>query len=127
MFKPSSVIKIPTTLDEFFESWLIFLRPWHGLTDRHIKLAAAFLKERYELSKVISDEKILDEAVLSTSTKNKILAASGLEPAHFRILLGNLKKSRFFVDKCINKRYIPNLSTDNPESFSLMVLFDIKQ
>lgn len=126
-FKPDSVVKVLATKDNFFESWLIFLRPYHGLTDRQIKLAAAFLKVRYELSKVISDEKVLDEAILSASTKEKVLASSGLEPAHFRVLLGDLRKHRFFIDKCINKKYIPNLNPNNPESFSLVVLFNIEQ
>lgn len=125
MFKPSSVIKVPTTLDNFFENWLIFLRPFHGLTDRQIRLAAAFLKERYELSKVISDENILDETLFSPTTRERILSAVGFEPAHYRVLLGDLRKRRFFIDKRINKKYIPNLSSDNPKSFSLMVMFDL--
>ena len=50
-----NVINIPTSLKgKFFKYWFKFLLPFHGLTDREMDVAAAFLLKRHELSKVIS-------------------------------------------------------------------------
>jgi hypothetical protein len=50
----NNVIRIPTTLkDSFFKYWLEFLRPFHGLTNKEIELAAVIIQKRHELSKVI--------------------------------------------------------------------------
>lgn len=121
--KPSSVARIPTTLQEFFQGYLMFLRPYHGLTPKQITVAAAFLKARYELSKVITDEKILDEVVANKNTKKKIREECDIPVAHFQVLIGDLRKHKFFVDGKINPRYIPNLDPVDPKSFSLMLLF----
>jgi len=56
---PDRVIMPTISLNDFFKNWLIFLRPYHELTDRQIDLAASFLKKRYELSKDITNESYL--------------------------------------------------------------------
>lgn len=122
MLKPDSVIRIGTTLDSFFTQWLIFLRPYHKLTDRQISLAAQFLKMRYELSKVIKDEKLLDENVMGSPIRAKIREACNVTPEFFQVLVSDLRKHQFFVDGKINPRYIPNLS-ESPEGYSLMLYF----
>jgi len=127
MFKPSSVVRVTTDLNDFFKKWLIFLKPYHELTERQIDLAAAFLKARYELSKVISDEAILNENVMSESTRRKVREECGITLAHFQVMMGDLRKHKFFEDGKINPRYIPNLDKEGtPENFSFMVLFVIK-
>lgn len=125
--KPSSIIRVPTSLNEFFKNWLIFLKPFHELTDRQIDLAAAFLKARYELSKVIADESILDENVMSINTRKKIMEECGFTIAHFQVIIGDLKKHKFLVDGKINKRYIPNLTKENSDSYALMIYFPFKK
>lgn len=56
MGRINNVISIPTTIEgKFFRYWLEFLRPFHKLSDRELDVVSAFLKERYELSKVVSD------------------------------------------------------------------------
>lgn len=126
MLKPSSVIRIPTSSESFFTNWLLFLKPFHGMTDRQISLAAQFLKVRFELSKSISDEALLDENVMSDTTKKKVKEACGVSYAFFQALMGDLRKHHFIEDGKINPRYIPKISASQ-ESFSLMVLFDIKK
>lgn len=128
MIKPNAVVRIPTTLDNFFKQWLIFLKPFHGLTDRQIDIAAVFLKQRYELSKVISDEKLLDENVMSESTKRQVREECNITLPHFQVIMGDLKRHKFFINGIINEKYIPKL---NPEKeitdFSLMLYFTFEK
>jgi hypothetical protein len=73
MKKANNAIRIPTSLkDDFFKWWFKFLKPLHKLTDRESDVAAAFLKHRYELSKVIQDNTILDRVTMSEDVRKKI-------------------------------------------------------
>ena len=54
--KPNNIITIPVSKDyDFFRWWCIFLRPVINLTNREIDVIASFLKQRWELSKSITD------------------------------------------------------------------------
>ena len=125
MIKPNAVVRIPTTLDNFFKQWLIFLKPFHGLTDRQIDIAAVFLKQRYELSKVISDEKLLDENVMSESTKKQVREECNITLPHFQVIMGKLRKNKVIVDGKINPRFIPNIDEETG-TFQLLLLFELK-
>ena len=125
MIKPNAVVRIPTTLDNFFKQWLIFLKPFHGLTDRQIDIAAVFLKQRYELSKVISDEKLLDENVMSESTKRQVREECNITLPHFQVIMGKLRKNKVIVDGKINPRFIPNIDEETG-TFQLLLLFELK-
>lgn len=122
--KPSSVLKITTSIDSFFTKWLLFLKPFHGMTDRQISLAAQFLKARFELSKSISDETLLEENVMSDSTKKKAREALGVSPAFFQGLMGDLRKHHFIENGRINPMYIPKI-TPSQDTFIQMLLFEI--
>lgn len=96
------------------------------MTDRQISMAAQFLKIRFELSKSISDEALLDENVMSDSTTKKVKEACNVSYAFFQALMGDLRKHHFIEDGKINPRYIPKI-TSSQDTFTLMVLFDIKK
>ena len=71
MNKPNNVVKVPATIGiDLFKKWFIFLKPFHGLTDREIDIIACFAKERYELSKAINDEATLTD-IIDVVLKNK--------------------------------------------------------
>lgn len=123
--KPNNVIAINTTLSDLFKHWFIFLRPFHHLTDRQIDVAAEFVKLRYELSSVISDEKLLDEVVLNESSKLKVRQKCNMTNAHFQVVVGELKKAGVIANNKINPRYIPRIKSTN--SFQLLLLFNIKE
>lgn len=120
-----NAIRIPTSLDEsFFKYWLKFLTPFHHLTPRAMDVAAAFLKHRYDLSKVILDANILESTVMGEDVKKKIMEELGITPAHFLVIMGKLKKSKFIQDNKINPRYIPRVTEENANgSFNLVLLF----
>ena len=73
MKKPNNIVRIPCSLDiSFFKYWFMFLKPFHKLTDREIDVIATFVKHRYELSKVIKDNEILDKVTMSEDIKKKV-------------------------------------------------------
>lgn len=77
--KVNNVIRIPCSLDKlFFKHWMTFLLPFHHLTKRQIDVVASFLKTRYELSKVITDENLLDKILMNDDTKKQIRDECGM-------------------------------------------------
>lgn len=126
MEKPNNIVRIPCTLeDNFFELWFVFLKPFHNLTNKEIKLISELVKHRYHLSKVIKDPDILDQVTLGEETRRKVRESCGLTPAHFHLLFSSLKKNKMIVDNKINPKFIPNITTENGY-FQLTLLFDMK-
>lgn len=126
MNRPDNVIRIPTSLkDNFFRYWFEFLQPLHKLTNREIDIIAAFAKERYELSKVIKDNDILDKVTMSEDTKKKVREKCNITIPHFQVIMGNLKKAKVIKDGKINPRCVPNVTEENGY-FQLVLLFDFR-
>jgi hypothetical protein len=123
--RPNDVIGIPTTLNKFFRYWVEFLEPLHHLTDREIDIITAFLKKRYELSKIILDPVVLDKCLMNEDTKAEIREECGISPAHFQVIMGKLRKSEIIVNGNINPKFIPNIE-ENSDNFQLLLYFQIK-
>ena len=69
----NNVIRVPTSLNgKFFRYWFEFLQPFHKLTNREIDVIASLVKQRYELSKVIKDNALLDKIAMSEDIKKKV-------------------------------------------------------
>ena len=127
MNKPNNVVKVPTTLGiDLFKKWFIFLKPFHGLTDREIDIIACFAKERYELSKVISDEVLLDKVVMNEDTKKKVREECDVTLPHFQVIMSKLKKSKVIVDNKINPKFIPNFKPGE-NAFQLLFYFRLEE
>lgn len=116
-------INISTSLKgKFFKQWFKFLLPYHGLTDREMDIAAAFLLKRYELSKVISDTNILESVLMNEDTKRTIREECDVKHQHFQVIMSKLRKANIIVDNKINPRFIPNIK-EGKENFNLMLMF----
>ena len=125
MGKMNNVIRIPTSIStSFFRFWFEFLRPFHNLTDREIQVASSLLKRRYELSKVIQDEDILDKVVMSEDTKKAVREECNISLPHFQVIMGKLRKNKVILDGRINPKFIPNLSEEQG-SFRLLLNFEL--
>ena len=125
MGKMNNVIRIPTSIStSFFRFWFEFLRPFHNLTDREMQVASSLLKRRYELSKVIQDEVILDKVVMSEDTKKVVREECNISLPHFQVIMGKLRKNKVILDSRINPRFIPNL-TEEQGSFRLLLNFEL--
>lgn len=121
-----NVVRIPCKLDySFFKMWFMFLQPFHHLTEREMEVATSFVKQRYELSKVVSDNDILDRLVMSEDTKRKVREECNITLPHFQVIMGKLRKNSIIVDGKLNPRYIPRVIEENG-SFKLMLLFDFQ-
>lgn len=121
-----NVVRIPCKLDySFFKMWFMFLQPFHHLTEREMEVATSFVKQRYELSKVVSDNDILDRLVMSEDTKRKVREECNITLPHFQVIMGKLRKNNIIVDSKLNPRYIPRVIEENG-SFKLMLLFDFQ-
>lgn len=125
MKKPDSVVKVPGNIDSFFRRWFEFLQPFHKLTSREMDVATAFVKHRYDLSKVIKDNDILDKVVMNEDTKRKIREECNITLPHFQVIMGKLRKSQIIVDGKLNSRFIPNIDEDS-DSFKLLLYFTLK-
>lgn len=121
-----SIVRIPCKVDDsFFKYWFMFLKPFHHLTEKEMDVITSFVKQRYELSKVITDSDILDKVTMSEDTKRKVREECGITLPHFQIVMSKLRKSKVIIDNKINPRYIPNVKEENG-SFKMMLLFDFQ-
>lgn len=126
MGKINNVITIPTSTEgKFFKYWFEFLRPFHKLTDREIDVIASFAKHRYNLSKVIKDEEILDRVTMGEDTKRQVREDCNITQAHFQVIMTKLKKSKVIDNGKINPRFIPRLD-DDAKNFQLLLSFDLQ-
>lgn len=126
MKKPDNIVRVPCSLDDsFFRYWFKFLRPFHKLTDREIDIIASFVKQRYELSKVIKDNDILDKVTMSEDTKKKVREECNITIPHFQVIMGKLRKNKVIIDGKINPRFIPNINEEKG-AFQLLLLFELK-
>lgn len=119
-----SIVRIPCKVDgKFFRYWFEFLQPFHNLTGREMDVITSFVKQRYELSKVIKDNEILDKVTMSEDTKKKVREECDISLPHFQVIMGKLRKNKVIIDGKINPRYIPSVDEENG-SFKMMLLFD---
>lgn len=125
MGKINNVITVPTSTEgKFFKYWFEFLRPFHKLTDREIDVIASFVKHRYLLSKVVSDQEVLNKLTMSDDTKKKVREDCNISQAHFQVIMTKLKKSKVIENGRINPKFIPRLEKDS-NNFQLLLSFDL--
>lgn len=108
---------------DFFRVWVEFLRPVHKLPGREMDVLAAFLKRRYELSKIISNDDLLDKVLMSEDTKKEIKNELGITAKYFPVIMSNLRKKGVIQNNKIFLKLIPTLT---PEGTGLMIHFDFK-
>lgn len=126
MNKANNIVRIPTTLSgKFFRYWFEFLQPFHNLTSREIDIITAFVKQRYQLSKVIKDDSILDKVIMSEDIKKKVREECNITSPHFQVIMGKLRKNKVIIDGKINPRFIPNIDEETGY-FKLLLLFELK-
>lgn len=125
--KNANIVSIPTSPNtNFFKYWLDFLKPLHNLTNREVDILAHFLKLRYELSKGIKDEVLLDKVLFNTDNKKLVKEELNISSSFFQVVLSKFKKLGIIKDDRVNKRYIPNFEQDSKE-FKLIIRFDFNE
>lgn len=120
--KSNSKLKISPDGD-FFRVWVEFLKPVHKLTSREMDVLAGFLKKRYELSKVITDNDVLDKVLMSEETKLSVRQESGVSSKHFQVIMAKFRKNGVVVN---NKIFLNLIPTITKEGVGLMVYFSFE-
>ena len=88
-----NVIPITTSLDvSFFRAWLDFIAPLHALTKKERLVMAHYLKEHYDLSKVVTDDAILAQVLSSLNIKQKIANTCDLKLLNLQVILHKFRK-----------------------------------
>lgn len=125
-----NVISISTPLDvSFFRAWLDFTVPLHTLTNKERLVMAYYLKEYYDLNKVITDDAILAQVLSSSTTKQKIIEACDLKASNLQVVLHKFKKHKLMVNGKIDPKLIPAVTSEVEESgeFRLMIRISIEK
>lgn len=125
MSKNTNIVRITTPKSKFFRYWLECLAPFHKLPSRDMDVFASFLKQRYELSKVIRDNDILEKVLFSEDVKKKVREECNMSQSHFQVVMSKLRKSHLVEDEILNKKYIPDIEEDGKE-FRLIFHFDLQ-
>lgn len=123
--KINNIIKIPTSVNDFYKYWMIFLKPFHNLTNKEMDVAAKILQYRQRLSKVIKDDTVLNDVLLSRENRKKIREELDITPAHLQVILSTLKGVGFLNDGKVNPRFIPRINND--KQFNLLMSFDFSE
>lgn len=124
--RANNVIRIPTSLQgKFFRIWIEFLTPLHSLTNREKDVVASFIKARFELSKSITDDSLLDKFVMSEDVKSKIKKECDVSDAFFQVILGKLRKTNIITGGKINPKFIPKSLNQDDKAFQLLLYFDL--
>ena len=125
--RPNNVARVPCSLsDSFFKYWFMFWEPFHKLTKREIDVAASLVKTRYELSKVVKDEAILDKLIMSEDVKKKVREECNIQTQHFQVIMSNLRKHQVIKNGKINPIFIPRIRKGE-NTLQLLFLFDFSQ
>jgi len=124
--KIDSAIRIPCSLNtDFFEKWFQILKPIHHLSNAELKLLAEFCRVRYEYSKKISDQDMLDQFLFSADTKNMVRENLNMPSSSFQVSMSKLKKAKIIVDGKINPRLLPKIT--NEKDYKLLLYFDLHE
>lgn len=108
---------------DFFRLWAEFTKPIHNLTNREMDVFAAFLKKRYELSKVITDPEVLDKVLMGEETKKQIRLQCKMATKHFQVVMCRFRQKGVIKNGRIFLNLIPTLTA---EGVGLMVYFNFR-
>ena len=123
--KPNNMFNINTTPERnFFKWWCTFLKPFVPLTPKEIDVVAAYLKQRFELAKVISDPVVLDSQLMSSTTKDKVIEECEMTLQHYYVVMSSLRKSNVITEAGINPKLIPSIKKDDNGTFQLLINFN---
>lgn len=122
-----SISEVDTGLKDFFNYWLIFTRPMHGLAPKEMESLAVILHKRYELSRVITNEDRLNTFLFSSEIRAEMLKELKMKSTDFSCLLTKYRrKGVLSKSNVINPVFIPELAITNKDIvFKFGVIFNI--
>ena len=120
-----NIKRIHTDKRSIFRYWLEFLKPYHKLRPKEIEALAIMLYYRYELSRDINDEDMINAVLFSTPTREKMRKdLNNMGQKVFNNLLTSLRKKKVLSkNNRINPVLIPAMTEDG---FQLIFNFEVK-
>lgn len=123
----NTIVKVPfKDVDGFVQSWLLFMQPYHQMTEKEKSVFAAFLVLRIGLLKSINDESILDEVVLSENSRKSVREKCGISSQHFQVIMSKLRQKGMIVDNRLNSKFIPSAMKNNMYQLLFVFMLDDK-
>jgi len=121
-----NIKRIRTSKKEIFRYWLEFLKPYHKLRQKEIDALSLMLYYRYELTRQVPDENLVNKLLFATDTRTQIRDdLDGMSQKVFNNLLTSLRKKGVIMKgNIINPVLIPNMSEDG---FKLVFNFEIDE
>jgi hypothetical protein len=111
-------------INDMLTKWLIITRPLHRLTEAEEKILYCFLRKRFEFSKDVSSDEIVDRLLFSTDVRKDIQDELGYKMGTFQNYLSSLRAKGVVFDNKINKKMIPNFKIGD-KGFQLIFNFTI--
>jgi predicted transcriptional regulator len=90
------------------------MRPLHGLASKEMDFAAAFLKKRYELSKTMDDDRLIDRVLFDTETKNAVASSLGISYSYMQYIFKKMREGGIINGKRIDPQYLPAYESGTP-------------
>lgn len=98
--------------NDIYYCWLLFTKPFHGLTESEIRFVEVFLKEYDNLRIKIDDVNIVNDVLFSTKTRSKLMKQLGYGTQRFNNNMSLMRRKKVFSEDKINPKYIPNIELD---------------
>lgn len=123
--KANNIFRIPcSSMEEFYSLYIDFLTPIHKLTAKNKQILLAFLMLRYELSKSITNEALLDEVLMNEDSKAKIKEKCDLKGNYLQVAMFTLAQQNVLIKTLsndsrkkykyrINPRILPDMQIDD--------------
>lgn len=108
---------------DFFKFWVAFLTPIHSLTKREREVLSELLKERYKISKRVTDTDIVDRELLSDRIREQVTKKCHIKKKHLNVILTSFRKKGVLRKEKIYTNLIPTLDKNGT---GLMINFNFK-
>lgn len=110
-----------------FKLWLEFTRPMNKLSRSQINLLAFLLRNRYEMMKLIHDEKEVESLLFSPENRAIMCEELGINKTTLITMLSVLRtRGVLFQNNTINPKYIPCIGEDS-DTYKLIINFNINE
>lgn len=114
--------------DDFFQKWVEYIKPKHGLTKTEQRVLAEILRHRYILSKSINDEALLEETFLNKIHRDAIRSSLKMSGPQFNGIMGKLRDLKILVQNKYTEMYKMNpnfiVTPNDSGSFKLLMVFN---
>lgn len=128
MKENKSVTIIPCKIKDFFKYWVEFTKPFHKLKDKECRLLSVLLCKRYELSKLITDDSLIDNYLFSTEVRNELMKELNASSTQFNVSLTLMRQAGILSkENILHKRYIPYINLTGNNNYNLLYQFQIEE